>query len=212
MTHAESIELIDELGKNFTPELKRPEVPMPFAPGFTQAAYADKLIAEYQAAGINASRVYPQSFNVRDVWHWIQSHPDFADQAVWLTLAVAHDTSAAAKQTSRCCETTVCESSRPPLPMLLTLNSDGKIVPSAYAQQAKAAGLEIITWTLEAGNPTAAANWMFAPIHSAMTSPSETLQVLHVLAKDVGVRGIFSDWPGTITYYANCMKGPGEVR
>ena len=51
MTHAESIELIDQLGKNFTPELKRPEVPMPFAPGFTQAAYADKLIAEYQAAG-----------------------------------------------------------------------------------------------------------------------------------------------------------------
>jgi glycerophosphoryl diester phosphodiesterase len=26
-----------------------------------------------------------------------------------------------------------------------------------------------------------------------------------VLAKDVGIMGIFSDWPATVTYYANCM-------
>ena len=212
MTHAESIELIDQLGKNFTPELKRPEVPMPFAPGFTQAAYADKLIAEYQAAGINASRVYPQSFNAGDVWHWIQSHPDFADQAVWLDPRGRSRHFSSSQADFEVLRNKGLRIIAPPLPMLLTLNGDGKIVPSAYAQQAKAAGLEIITWTLEAGDPTAAANWMFAPIHSAMTSPSETLQVLHVLAKDVGVRGIFSDWPGTITYYANCMKGPGEVR
>ncbi|NOT57516.1 MAG: glycerophosphodiester phosphodiesterase, partial [Deltaproteobacteria bacterium] len=35
--------------------------------------------------------------------------------------------------------------------------------------------------------------------------PGDMLNVLHVLAKDVGVLGIFSDWPGTVTYYANCM-------
>ena len=28
---------------------------------------------------------------------------------------------------------------------------------------------------------------------------------LDVLAKQVGIRGIFSDWAGTVTYYANCM-------
>lgn len=28
---------------------------------------------------------------------------------------------------------------------------------------------------------------------------------LDVLAKDVGILGIFSDWPATVTYYANCM-------
>ena len=49
MTHAQSIALIDALGRKFTPELKRPMVDMPFAPGFTQAAYADKLLAEYRA-------------------------------------------------------------------------------------------------------------------------------------------------------------------
>jgi hypothetical protein len=26
-----------------------------------------------------------------------------------------------------------------------------------------------------------------------------------VLAQDVGILGIFSDWPGTVTYYANCV-------
>jgi len=31
------------------------------------------------------------------------------------------------------------------------------------------------------------------------------LELLHVLAQDVGIEGIFSDWPATVTYYANCM-------
>jgi len=30
------------------------------------------------------------------------------------------------------------------------------------------------------------------------------LRVLDVLARDVGVRGVFSDWPATTTFYANC--------
>jgi glycerophosphoryl diester phosphodiesterase len=30
------------------------------------------------------------------------------------------------------------------------------------------------------------------------------LELLDVLAQDVGIEGIFSDWPATVTYYANC--------
>ena len=33
----------------------------------------------------------------------------------------------------------------------------------------------------------------------------DTYVVLDVLAKDVGILGIFSDWPATVTYYGNCM-------
>ena len=33
----------------------------------------------------------------------------------------------------------------------------------------------------------------------------DVMTVLDVLAKDVGVIGVFSDWPATTTYYANCM-------
>jgi glycerophosphoryl diester phosphodiesterase len=31
------------------------------------------------------------------------------------------------------------------------------------------------------------------------------LTVLDVLAQQVGVRGVFSDWPATTTFYASCM-------
>ena len=31
------------------------------------------------------------------------------------------------------------------------------------------------------------------------------LQLLHVLAQQVGVKGVFSDWPATTTFYANCL-------
>jgi glycerophosphoryl diester phosphodiesterase len=30
-------------------------------------------------------------------------------------------------------------------------------------------------------------------------------KALDVLAREVGILGIFSDWPATVTYYANCM-------
>jgi glycerophosphoryl diester phosphodiesterase len=33
-----------------------------------------------------------------------------------------------------------------------------------------------------------------------------------VLAKDVGILGIFSDWPATVTYYANCVLDHGRDR
>ena len=205
MTHAQSIELINALGRKFTPELKRPMVDMPFAPGFTQAAYADKLLAEYRAAGIDPTKVFPQSFNPEDIWHWIENHPDFADQAVWLDARgrmPGFQPSEADFQALRARGLNIIA---PPMPMLLTLNDAGEIVPSLYARLAKSAGLEIITWTFEAGDPTDANNWLYAPISGAMTGEGQMLQALHVLAKDVGVRGVFSDWPGTVTYYANCL-------
>ncbi|GIS19685.1 MAG: hypothetical protein CM15mP120_16010 [Pseudomonadota bacterium] len=49
MSHRDSIELIRKLGTKFVPELKRPEVPMPFR-GFSQQDYADKMLAEYRQA------------------------------------------------------------------------------------------------------------------------------------------------------------------
>ncbi len=205
MTHAQSIKLINALDRKFTPELKRPMVDMPFAPGFTQAAYADKLLAEYRAAGIDPTRVFPQSFNPEDIWHWIESHPDFADQALWLDARgriPGFQPSEAEFQALRARGLNIIA---PPMPMLLTLNDAGEIVPSLYARLAKSVGLEIITWTFEAGDPTDANNWLYAPISDAMTDEGQMLQALHVLAKDVGVRGVFSDWPGTVTYYANCL-------
>jgi glycerophosphoryl diester phosphodiesterase len=38
-------------------------------------------------------------------------------------------------------------------------------------------------------------------VHNA----SSYYEILDVLAQDVKIEGMFSDWPATVTYYANCM-------
>jgi hypothetical protein len=42
-------------------------------------------------------------------------------------------------------------------------------------------------------------------VSPVINNSGDMLNVLDVLAKDVGIRGIFSDWPATVTFYANCM-------
>jgi glycerophosphoryl diester phosphodiesterase len=94
----------------------------------------------------------------------------------------------------------------PPMYVLVTLDGAGRIVPSAYARAARAAGLDIITWTLErSGLLAGGGGFYYQSIAPAIDDDGDMLVVLDVLAKDVGVIGIFSDWPGTVTYYASCM-------
>ena len=40
---------------------------------------------------------------------------------------------------------------------------------------------------------------------TVINKSEDTYELLDVLARDVGVLGIFSDWLVTVTYYANCM-------
>lgn len=210
MTHAESIELFGSLGAKFTPELKTPSVEMPFD-GFSQEDYAQKLIDEYKAAGVPPADVFPQSFNLDDILYWIENEPEYGAQAVYLD-----DTDESIEGWSNMDPTTWEHSMQalkdmgvnyiaPPLWMLVTLK-DGRIVPSAYAEEARAAGLNIITWSLERSGPLAGGGgWYFQSIADAVDSDGDYYTVLNVLAQDVGIVGIFSDWPATVTYYANCF-------
>jgi glycerophosphoryl diester phosphodiesterase len=92
----------------------------------------------------------------------------------------------------------------PPTWMLVTLQ-DGKIVPSPYAVEAKAAGLNLITWTLErSGLLTGGGGFYFQSVKDVTSNEGVVYELLDVLAQDVGVKGVFSDWPATVTYYANC--------
>jgi glycerophosphoryl diester phosphodiesterase len=87
---------------------------------------------------------------------------------------------------------------------LVTLEN-GKIVPSDYALTAKANGLKLITWTLErSGLLGSGGGWYYQSITDATDNDGDMLVLLDVLAQDVGIEGIFSDWPATVTYYANC--------
>ncbi|GLK79246.1 glycerophosphodiester phosphodiesterase family protein [Methylopila turkensis] len=206
MTHRESIELFKELGVKMTPELKSPVVPMPFR-GFTQAAYAQKLIDEYRAAGVKPRDVFPQSFDKNDVLYWIRNEPAFGRQAVYLDDAntVADLPSASELENYR------REGIRiwaPPVFALLDVNGRNEIVASRAAKNAKAAGLEIIAWSLERSGRLADldGDFYYQTIERAVSREGDLMRVIDALARDVGVRAVFSDWPAPVTYYANCMN------
>jgi glycerophosphoryl diester phosphodiesterase len=212
MTHAESIKLFKELGVKFTPELKAASVPMPYDGDFTQAAYAQKMIDEYKTAGIDPKDVFPQSFNLEDIRYWIANAPEFGNQAVYLddrdeTLEGFDPNKPESwKPDMKTLAGDGVKIIAPPMWMLVTVNDKKEIVPSVYAKAAKEAGLGIITWTLERSGPlSGGGGWYYQSIKDAIDSDDDMLKLLDVLAKDVGIRGIFSDWPATVTYYANCM-------
>jgi glycerophosphoryl diester phosphodiesterase len=211
MTHAESIRLFKELGVKFTPELKEPSVPMPFD-GFTEEAYAQKLIDEYKAAGVDPKDVFAQSFRLEPIRYWLKNAPEFARQAVYLDdrdeklKGFDPNKPETWKPDMKSLAAEGVRIIAPPMWMLVTLNEKKEIVPSAYAKAAKEAGLGIITWTLERSGPLAGGGgWYYQSIKDAVHGDGDMLKLLDVLAKDVGIRGIFSDWPATVTYYANCM-------
>jgi len=206
VTHAESIALIKSLGAKFTPELKAPKVAMPYD-GMSQADYAQKLIDDYKAAGVPPEDVYAQSFNLNDVLYWIENEPEFGKQAVYLDGRRDLDPMDPATFSPSMADLKAkgVNIIAPPLWVLLTLE-DGKIVPSAYAKAAKEAGLDIITWTLERSGPlTSGGGWYYRTVTDAISNDGDMFKVLDVLAQDVGVIGVFSDWPATTSYYASCM-------
>lgn len=209
MTHAESIALFKALGAKFTPELKTPSVEMPHD-GFSQQDYAQKLIDEYKAAGIPASDVWAQSFNLDDVLYWIENEPDFGKQAVYLDDQYTNEAfdnmdPATWEYAMEDLAAKGVQYIAPPTWILVTLDGDA-IVASEYAKQAKAAGLKIITWTLERSGPlTSGGGWYFQTVADTIDSDADYFTLLHALHEEVGIEGIFSDWPATVTYYANCM-------
>jgi glycerophosphoryl diester phosphodiesterase len=204
MTHKESIELYKKLGVKMTPELKTPSVAMPFN-GFTHDALRQKMIDEYKAAGVSPADVFPQSFDKNDILYWISHEPSFGKQAVYLDDAntVAELPSFSELVGYKQAGINIVG---PPTFALLALDASGRIVPSQYAKDAKAAGLDIITWTLERSGILADGNngFYYQTIDSAISREGDMMKVLDVLARDVGIRGIFSDWSSTVSYYASC--------
>jgi glycerophosphoryl diester phosphodiesterase len=207
LTHGESIDLIDSMGRKFTPELKAPSVSMPFEGNYTQEQFAQQMLDDYKARRIDPRRVFAQSFNVNDVVYWLQHEPRFGKQGVYLDdrvdAAGGYDLAVAGMKDVRAKGVNIIA---PPMWALVTVDAAGKIVPSTYTKAAKAVGLDLITWTLERSGPLATGGgYYFQSVTPAINNDGDTYVMLDVLAKQVGVLGVFSDWPGTVTYYANCM-------
>ncbi|OZG74994.1 glycerophosphodiester phosphodiesterase [Hahella sp. CCB-MM4] len=211
LSHAESIELFKSLGVKFTPELKAPSVEMPFEGDYTQEDFAQQMIDEYKAAGVSPKKVWAQSFSEKDLYYWIHNDPRFGKQAVYLDGRYGDPSFDPNNPTTwkPGMEELVANGVRviaPPTWMLVQLDEMDNIVPSLYAKAAKDAGLDIITWTLERSGPLATGGgFYYQSISKVINNDGDVMKLLDVLAKDVGVIGVFADWPGTVTYYANCM-------
>jgi glycerophosphoryl diester phosphodiesterase len=205
LTHAESIALFARLGVRMTPELKEASARLPFE-GVTRDELAQKLIDEYRAAGVPPSEVFPQSFHRRDVEYWIAHEPEYGERAVLVANAIFPPRS----RRLRSYKAAGINVWAPAMAALLDLDDEGRIVPSRAARAARAAGLELVTWTLERSGNLAAPNngFYYRTIDEGITREGDVMRVVDVLARDVGVRGIFSDWPATVSFYAGCMGLP----
>ena len=214
LSFKESIALNQELGVKHTPELKsathQDRIDRIFG---NQAGYAQKFIDELKVAGVKPKDAWIQSFNLEDILYWIQHEPAFAKQAVYLDSIdptvnppiprlLPDQLGQLKKQGVRIFA--------PPMWALLAVNDAGEVVPSDYALDIRKAGLDIITWTFERADlrqGAAKAGWyyQFDPQGRAIKKDSDMYKALDVLAREVKILGIFSDWPATVTYYANCM-------
>jgi len=212
----EAIVLFDALGTDLSAELKVPDFAMPFDGDYSLAAFAGQLIERFEAAGVAPERVWLQSFDLDVIRLWLRDAPAFGAQAAFLDgryeepdfdyrnpLTWIPDMAELHAEGLRVIA--------PPIWMLLDVDEAGALVPSAYAQGARAAGLDIIPWTLERSGPLAeGGGWYYQSISEAIDRDGDVYEVLDVLARQVGVIGVFSDWPATTTYYASCTGLSGR--
>jgi glycerophosphoryl diester phosphodiesterase len=212
MTFRERIELNRQNGVKHTPELKgathQDRVDRTFG---SQEAYAQAFLDELQGARVDPRDVFAQSFNLPDILYWIQHDPAIGRQAVFLDSVDPTATPPIPRLTFAQLQDLKRRGVRifaPPISALLALDDAGEIVPSEYARDIRRAGLEIITWTLERTDLRHGATgdfyYFFDPHGKAVKKDSDMYKALDVLARQVNVLGIFSDWSATVTYYANC--------
>lgn len=172
------------------------------------------MIDDYKKAGIPPRDVLAQSFNLGDILYWIAHEPEFGRQAVYLDDAnTPSELPTLAELQSLAAQGVKIVA--PPMWALLTVDAKGHIVPSQYALDTKTAGLDIITWTLERSGrivedvlptkDTPSPSFYYQSTLDALHNDGDILVTLDVLARQVGILGIFSDWSATVTYYANCM-------
>ena len=220
MSFRESIELFRTLGLKHTPELKEGDPASIKAVFGSQEAYAQALVNELQAAGVQPADAYPQSFNVNDVLYWLR-HTAYGSQAVFLVdfgakglvLRGTNGQPITGDQQQldffRWLRTQGVRIVAPSIPALLAVEGS-KVVPSPFARALKQMGFQIITWSFERadlrkGAAGVGGYYAFDPKGQAIRKDSDMYKALDVLAKDLQVIGVFSDWPATVSYYASCM-------
>ncbi|KAF4594436.1 glycerophosphoryl diester phosphodiesterase [Ophiocordyceps camponoti-floridani] len=204
MDLSEHIALVESLGLRHTPELKEPMVAMPFQGDYTQRKYAQQMIDSFKRAGVPASRVLSQSFQLEDVLYWLEAEPEFGRQAMLLVEKKDADVGKLPELAALGVRTVA-----PPMPALLRADEDGGLVASDYARTAKRLGLGIIAWSLERSGPPGSGatttDPYYGPLRAAMRGDGDIYRLVDALYRNAAVDGLFSDWAATSTFYANCL-------
>lgn len=229
----ESIELNERLGVKHTPELKESVVDDPVTGHkrindvfkyptcrTPQQNYAQAFADVLSGEGVNQRDAWPQSFNVEDVLYWID-HTRYGKQAVYLLDFNATDpvndiiiqppySSMDRMAYFKMLKQRGVQIIAPAMPALLAVDANNRVVPSKLAKDLNGMGFDIITWTFERadlreGASKAGFYYDFDPTGASIKKDSDMYKALDVLAHEVKILGIFSDWPATITYFANCM-------
>jgi len=213
LTLRESIALNRKLGVKHTPEVKEGDAQRIMTVFGGQENYAQAMIDEFKKAGVDPQDVFAQSFNKNDILYWIKHEPRFGRQAVYLDdidPTVSPPLPRISLDELRQLRRAGVHIIAPPIFALLAVDSHDRIVPSQYALDIKNTGFDIITWSFERadlrkGAGPAGFYYLFDPDSRAIKKDSDMYKALDALAQQVKIRGIFSDWPATVTYYANCM-------
>jgi len=84
-------------------------------------------------------------------------------------------------------------------------NTPAELPSASELRSYKADGINI--WALERSGILADGGngFYYQTYDTAIWREGDTMRVLDVLANEVGILGVFSDWPATVTYFANCM-------
>jgi glycerophosphoryl diester phosphodiesterase len=222
LTFAESIALNKQLGVKHTPELKAGDAASIAKVFGSQERYAQALIDQLLAGGVRPKDAWPQSFNPNDVLYWVRNTA-YGDQAVFLVdynaatdnivlfdttgkqLITREDQNAFFKTLRRAGVKIVA----PSFNALLAVEG-ARIVPTVLARDLRSMGFDLISWSFERtdlrrGAAGVGGYYDFDPTGAVIKKDSDMYKALEVLAKDVKLIGMFSDWPGTVSYYASCM-------
>ncbi len=210
LTHAESIELINALGADFIPELKfgDPERLQAAFGGATpkqaRERFAQKLLDEYRQYNIPPNRVILQSFEYADIEYWLRNAPN---QPLLYLLRPWEPSVPVTREAFQRLYQAGVRAVAPPIATLLRWTPESGLQPTALADAAVQADMKLYAWTLERTDPTGS-DAFDLPGNPLKLGEAYVFPILHALVEQVGVAGVFTDWPATVTYYANCLAPP----
>ena len=205
-SHADFVRRVYANGGGFVPEAKMLDWEFSSEEG-GRWSFMDRILADYD--GIHPSRVHFQGFDWEDVY-CVANGTAFGANAFALDGDYGRMASYSEGQLRMHLQPLVDNGVGMVAPTMFALldvdGHTGNIVPSAYATVARDMGLDIVAWMFERSEVplSRGGGFYYSKLVGAVRTESDMIKVLDVLYEDVGIKGIFTNWPSVVTFYANC--------